>query len=173
MKAHAVAVAATPTAVYAFIQRHGLSLTAFRSLTSLTAFVSSCKILLLERTLSVQSSISSRPDGISSLRALTWLASRQCRKRLGVAGNYIQASTDQAGPSGGADLPTIDETDDDDNAIATRRSRAVDARWLILTERRSPAIFNLQLAGRCFAFYVFMSAFIFFYTDIYLLREIQ
>lgn len=50
----------------------------FRSLTNLTAFVSSCKILPLERTLSVQSSISSRPDGISPPRALTWLASRQC-----------------------------------------------------------------------------------------------
>lgn len=40
-------------------------------------------------------------------------------------------------------------TDDDDNAIAARRSRAVNAHWLILAERRSPAIFKSQLAGRC------------------------
>lgn len=59
-----------------------------RSLTSLTAFVSSCKILPLERTLSVQRSMSSRLDGISPPRALTWSASRRCEN-----GSYVPRRT--------------------------------------------------------------------------------
>lgn len=74
-------VVATATVTYASIGEKGLGKRSSRcpwyvdgELTSFTAFVSSCRILALERTLSVQRSMSSRP-GIS-LRALTWSSSR-------------------------------------------------------------------------------------------------
>lgn len=126
------------------------------SLTNLTAFVSSCRILPLERTLSVQRSMSSWPDGISLPRALTWFVSHP--RRNGPVPWEKQCwdlSWSRPDSSSGSD-DTIARWLVESRCRHTRRR----TRSLILEARKSPAIFKPRLAAQRDAFHVFMATFL-------------